>query len=72
MTKKTKIKINSAALAQVNGLEQGAELELPERAGVVLDPYWRARINDARFDNCVEVVNITKKPTKKSEKNDDS
>jgi len=67
---KTKIKVTSAALAEANGLKQGTELELQTRAGVVLDPYWRARIRDARFDKCIEVVKITRKPTKKSAKHD--
>jgi len=67
-----KVKVISPALAKANGLEPGHVLDLAERGGVVLDRYWRARCNDAAFDNCVEVVKIEQKPLKKSTKNVDS
>lgn len=40
----------------LRGLPAGAIVVVLFENDVALDPYWRARIQDARRDNCVEIV----------------
>ena len=41
-----------------------------DRANVPLDRFWRRRMKDAKIDNCLQVVNNTKrsKPEKEQDK----
>ncbi len=40
----------------LRGLPAGAIVVVPFENDVALDPYWRARMQDARQDGCVEIV----------------
>lgn len=58
--KKVKIKLNTS----LRGKKQGDIIELEaDNKGTILDSYWRKRLQDAKIDNCIEI--ITKKGSKK-------
>ncbi len=75
--KKLKLKINN-----VKGYAGEIDINVND-SGVPVDRFWRRRINDAKIDNCVEVIGkpfkpkpakpagaqSAKKPTKESNKN---
>lgn len=42
--------------------KKGTEFEVKTKDGIILDPFWRARLKDSEIDNCVSIV----KPKPKS------
>ena len=59
-----KIKLN----LDLKGFKKGTILNLKEKGGIVLEQYWRNRIRDSRFDNCITIINEIEKKEKKKEK----
>ena len=44
----------------LRGLPAGAIVTVVFENGVVTDPYWRARMQDAQQDGCIEIVTVKK------------
>lgn len=44
----------------LRGLPAGAIVAVAFENDVALDPYWRARMQDAQQDSCVEIVTVKK------------
>ena len=44
----------------LRGLPAGAIVAVDFEGGIPADPYWRARMEDARHDGCVEIVTVKK------------
>jgi len=72
---KTRIKINKNLRGFAPG--QTTMIEVDDN-GVPIDPFWRKRLKDSNFDNCIEIVNdeqkekpkkTTAKPIKSAEEN---
>ena len=42
------------------GHKAGDVIDLEEKQGVIKDRYWRNRLADASYDNCVEIVETVK------------
>lgn len=62
---KLKLKLN----VDMHGLKAGKVLELDvDSDGVLLDRFWRRRLQDSAMDNCVSVVIETEEPAKKPAK----
>lgn len=51
--------------APLRGFPRGAVVVLGFENDVAVDPYWRARLADARRDGCVEIVTGEKPKVKK-------
>ena len=51
--KAVKLKINTP----LRGYSKGVELKIKvDPEGVPLERYWRDRLKDSKFDNCVEII----------------
>lgn len=48
--------------------EAGDIIDVESVDGVPVNSYWRKRLNDAQFDNCVEIIQEKKIVRKKIEK----
>jgi hypothetical protein len=48
--------------------EAGDIIEVEAAGGVPVNSYWRRRLNDAQFDNCVEIIEEKKVVRKKNQK----
>lgn len=61
MMKLLKIKLN----VPLNGFLAGREIEIKvDKNKIPLDRFWRARLEDSKSDNCIEIVKETKKAAK--------
>ena len=49
----------------LRGLPAGAVVAVDFEGGIPVDSYWRARMEDARRDGCVEIVTDEKPKLKK-------
>lgn len=49
------------------GFKAGREIKVKTNKGIPLDRFWRARLEDAKIDECVEVVKAKSKPQKPKE-----
>lgn len=61
--KKLKIRINKDFITY----KEGQEISVDSIDGIPLDKFWRDRLKDSKFDNCVSVVKKTRKPAKKQQ-----
>ena len=52
--------------------EAGDIVEVEAVDGIPVNSYWRKRLNDAQFDNCVEVIEEKKVVRKKIAKDEKS
>lgn len=57
-----KIKLNTKLL----GFKSGRELNIRDINGVPIDDFWRARLRDAKRDNCITVITEKVKSKAKS------
>lgn len=50
----------------LRGHNAGVTVRVKARNGVLLDQYWRRRLQDAAIDNCVEIIQPRKENHKKT------
>lgn len=64
MKKTVTLKINKKLLDKLPGATIRVEVDAH---GAIKDKFWRDRLNDAKIDNCVEVVHSEVKTRKNKE-----
>ena len=52
-----KLRINTDSLPSYKA---GDTIKVETKGGVIKDKYWRNRLSDAKFDNCVSIVDNEK------------
>ena len=56
----------------LRGFEAGREINVKHNKGIPLDRFWRARLEDAKIDGCVEVVKAKSKSQKTPKETDEN
>lgn len=44
--------------------KKDTEISVDMKDGVIIDPFWRARLRDSEIDNCVSIIKPKIKPNK--------